>query len=102
MIGIISGAIIDYILINPDRLSRSSIPRSIHRLVDYSVLSFMLLVFGVKYVFGVLNVTAPGILRQPAMSAPAIITGDMFIGAFVGGFTRYVSVRLRLPTQGNY
>lgn len=54
-IGIISGAIIGYILINPDRLSRSSAPRSIHRPADYSALPFMLLAFGVKYVLGVLN-----------------------------------------------
>lgn len=101
-IGIISGAIIGYILINPDRLSRSSAPRSIHRPADYSVLPFMLLAFGVKYVLGVLNATAPDVLRQPAMSALAIITGGMFAGVFVGKFTRYVSVWLRLPTQDNY
>ncbi|MCX9022508.1 hypothetical protein NLN94_20670 [Citrobacter portucalensis] len=101
-IGIISGAIIGYILINPDRLSRSSAPRSIHRPADYSALPFMLLAFGVKYVLGVLNATAPDVLRQPAMSALAIITGGMFAGVFVGKFTRYVSVWLRLPTQDNY
>ncbi|MDM2759342.1 hypothetical protein [Citrobacter sp. Cpo148] len=101
-IGIISGAIIGYILINPDRLSRSSAPRSIHRQADYSALPFMLLAFGVKYVLGVLNATAPDVLRQPAMSALAIITGGMFAGVFVGKFTRYVSVWLRLPTQDNY
>lgn len=101
-IGIISGAIIGYILINPDRLSRSSALRSIHRPADYSALPFMLLAFGVKYVLGVLNATAPDVLRQPAMSALAIITGGMFAGVFVGKFTRYVSVWLRLPTQDNY
>lgn len=101
-IGIISGAIIGYILINPDRLSRSSAPRSIHRPADYSALPFMLLAFGVKYVLGVLNAIAPDVLRQPAMSALAIITGGMFAGVFVGKFTRYVSVWLRLPTQDNY
>ncbi|MCQ6311301.1 hypothetical protein GVI60_11840 [Citrobacter freundii] len=101
-IGIISGAIIGYILINPDRLSRSSAPRSIHRPADYSALPFMLLAFGVKYVLGVLNATAPDVLRQPAMSTLAIITGGMFAGVFVGKFTRYVSVWLRLPTQDNY
>lgn len=101
-IGIISGAIIGYILINPDRLSLSSAPRSIHRPADYSALPFMLLAFGVKYVLGVLNATAPDVLRQPAMSALAIITGGMFAGVFVGKFTRYVSVWLRLPTQDNY
>ena len=62
----------------------------------------MLLAFGVKYVLGVLNATAPDVLRQPAMSALAIITGGMFAGVFVGKFTRYVSVWLRLPTQDNY
>ena len=101
-IGIISVSIIGYILINPDRLSRSSAPRSIHRPADYSALPFMLLAFGVKYVLGVLNATAPDVLRQPAMSALAIITGGMFAGVFVGKFTRYVSVWLRLPTQDNY
>ncbi|MGC6077577.1 hypothetical protein [Citrobacter portucalensis] len=101
-IGIISGAIIGYILINPDRLSRSSAPRSIHRPADYSALPFMLLAFGVKYVLGVLNAIAPDVLRQPAMSTLAIITGGMFAGVFVGKFTRYVSIWLRLPTQDNY
>ena len=101
-IGIISGAIIGYILINPDRLSRSSAPRSIHRPADYSALPFMLLAFGVKYVLGVLNAIAPDVLRQPSMSTLAIITGGMFAGVFVGKFTRYVSVWLRLPTQDNY
>ncbi|MGA4519797.1 hypothetical protein [Citrobacter portucalensis] len=101
-IGIISGAIIGYILINPDRLSRSSAPRSIHRPADYSALPFMLLAFGIKYVLGVLNAIAPDVLRQPAISALAIITGGMFAGVFVGKFTRYVSVWLRLPTQDNY
>ena len=101
-IGIISGAIIGYILINPDRLSRSSAPRSIHRPADYSASPFMLLAFGVKYVLGVLNAIAPDVLRQPAISALAIITGGMFAGVFVGKFTRYVSVWLRLPTQDNY
>ena len=101
-IGILSGAIIGYILINPGRLSRSSAPRSIHRPADYSALPFMLMAFGVKYVLGVLNAISPDVLRQPAMSALAIITGGMFAGIFVGKFTRYVSVWLRLPAQNNH
>ena len=101
-IGILSGAIIGYILINPGRVSRSSAPRSIHRPADYSALPFMLLAFGVKYVLGVLNAISPDVLRQPAMSALAIITGGMFAGIFVGKFTRYVSVWLRLPAQNNH
>lgn len=64
-IGIISGAIIGYILINPGRLSRSSAPRSIHRPADYSALPFMLLTFGVKYVLGVLNAISPTFYVNP-------------------------------------
>ncbi|MBF0032024.1 hypothetical protein HAX39_05400 [Citrobacter freundii] len=101
-IGIISGAIIGYMLINPSRLSRSSAPRSIQRPADYSALPFMLLAFGVKYVLGVLNAIAPDVLHQPAMSALAIIAGGIFAGVFVGKFTRYVSVWLRLPAQDNH
>ncbi|KAA1139671.1 hypothetical protein D3H66_26350, partial [Citrobacter portucalensis] len=85
--------------INPDRLSRSSAPRSIHRPADYSALPVMLLEFGVKNVLGVLNASAPDLLRQPAMTALAIITGGMFAGVFVWKYTLYVSVCLRLPTQ---
>ena len=51
---------------------------------------------------GVLNAISPDVLRQPAMSALAIITGGMFAGIFVGKFTRYVSVWLRLPAQNNH
>ncbi|GIZ18732.1 hypothetical protein [Citrobacter europaeus] len=102
VIGIISGAIIGYMLINPSRLSRGSAPRSIHRPADYSALPFMLLAFSVKYVLGVLNAVSPDVLRQPAMSAMAIITGGIFAGVFVGKFSRYVSVWLRLRGQDNH
>ena len=100
-IGILSGAIIGYILINPGRLSRSSAPRSIHRPADYSALPFMLMAFGVKYVLGVLN----------AISRRFTSTRNERLGYhywrhvrrnFVGKFTRYVSVWLRLPAQNNH
>ena len=101
MVGIISGAIVGYMLINPGRLARSSAPRSIHRPADYSALPFMMLAFGIKYVQGVLNAIAPDILRQPVMSALAIITGGVLAGVFIGKFIRYVSVYLRSPAPGN-
>lgn len=101
MVGIISGAIVGYMLIKPDRLARSTAPRSIHRPADYSALPFMILAFGIKYVQGVLNAIAPEILRQPVMSALAIITGGVFAGVFIGKFIRYVSVYLRSPAPGN-
>lgn len=101
VVGILSGAVVGYMLINPHRLSRSAVPRNIHRPADYSALPFMLLAFSVKYVLGVLNAIAPDVLRQPVMSALAIITGGVFAGVFVGKFTRYVSFYLRAPAQNH-
>lgn len=88
--GLLAGAVLGFWLIRPERLSRASQPRAIHRQADFSALPLMMTAFAIKYVFGVMTAVSPQTTQQPLVSATAVIAGSIFAGSFLGKFTRYL------------
>lgn len=83
------GALLGYVLIRPERITRGTEPGTLHRQADYSALPLMMTAFAIKYVFGVMAAVAPATMHKPIMSGTAVVVGGLFAGSFIGKFTRY-------------
>jgi len=90
VLGLLAGAAIGYMLINPQHIQPGNESRSLQRPGDYTVLPMMMIAFLTKYAFGVLTAISPTTMTQPGLSGLAIVSGGVFAGTFMGKFIHYV------------
>jgi hypothetical protein len=67
----------------------------IHRPADMTVLPLVLIIFAVKFAFGMMVVVAPDLIQQPLVRFLDIGSSGLFGGIFVGKFYVYGASYLR-------
>ena len=69
----------------------------IHRPADYTVLPLILLAFAIKYTFGVMDATSPGLLQAPFYRLADLACSGFFAGVFAGKFAIYMKAYFAAP-----
>lgn len=90
VVGLVIGAVIGFLILRTAAISVDRATGIIHRPADMTLLPLVILIFAVKYTFGVIGALSPALLLEPSFRFADLGLSGLFTGVFIGKFAVYI------------